>query len=212
MKKNEMVIFDLDGTLWETTDVTYESANEIMNKYKINHEITKETIIKTMGCNFQESAENYMPDIDEEYRIRLLKEINDLNSQKLCRKGGKVYTNLEDVLIKLKKKYKLAIVSNCVENYIESFLESSNLELYFDDFIAASKMKISKSDAIKQIIERNNISSAIYVGDTLKDYEASEEAGIKFIHARYGFGKTLKSEYGINNITELPEMIENLKY
>ena len=31
MKKG--ILFDLDGTLWEVTDRTYESVNEITKKY-----------------------------------------------------------------------------------------------------------------------------------------------------------------------------------
>ena len=129
MRKIEMIIFDLDGTLWETMETTCKSANEIMKKHNIKHEITKETVSNTMGCNFEESARNYMPDLEKEERMGLMKEITDLNSKKLAEEGGNLYPHLEETLRKLKKKYKLAIVSNCGANYIESFLESSRLEV-----------------------------------------------------------------------------------
>jgi len=209
--KLEMIIFDLDGTLWETTDITYESANEIMRKHNINHEITKEVIAKSMGCSSQETAKNYMPNLDENTRMDLFEEMNILNSKKLLNKGGNLYTNLEEVLDRLKKKYKLAIVSNCGANYIESFLETSKLEKYFDDFIAASKLKISKGEAIKKVMERNNIKNAIYVGDTLKDYEATKIANIEFIHAKYGFERELNFKYSIDDIIELPGILERKK-
>ena len=90
-EKLEMIIFDLDGTLWEVTDTTYKSANEIMKKHNINHEITKQTIANTMGCNFEEAAKNYMPDLEKEERMELMKEITDLNSKKLAEEGGNLY-------------------------------------------------------------------------------------------------------------------------
>lgn len=209
-EKPEMIIFDLDGTLWETMETTCKSANEIMKKHNIDHEITKETVANTMGCNFEESAKNYMPDIEREKRLLLMKEITDYNSRKLAEEGGNLYPNLEETLKKLKEKYKLAIVSNCGPNYIESFLESSKLGVYFDDFAAASKMQIPKGEAIRKVMERNNIENAIYVGDTQKDYEASKMAGIDFIHARYGFAKQLEFEKYIDSIEQLPNFLEKI--
>lgn len=211
MRKIEMIIFDLDGTLWEAMETTYKSANEIMKKHNINHEITKETVANTMGCNFEESAKNYMPDIEREERLLLMKEIIEYNSMKLAEEGGNLYPNLEDTLKKLKEKYKLAIVSNCGANYIESFLESSKLGIYFDDFAAASKMQIPKGEAIRKVIERNNIENAIYVGDTQKDYEASQMASIDFIYAKYGFAKDLKFENHIDSIDQLPDLLKRIK-
>lgn len=210
MKNIEMIIFDLDGTLWETMETTCKSANEIMKKHNIDHEITKETVANTMGCNFEESAKNYMPDIEREKRLLLMKEITDYNSRKLAEEGGNLYQNLEETLKKLKEKYKLAIVSNCGPNYIESFLESSKLGVYFDDFAAASKMQIPKGEAIRKVMERNNIENAIYVGDTQKDYEASKMAGIDFIHAKYGFAKQLEFEKYIDSIEQLPNFLEKI--
>lgn len=210
MREIEMIIFDLDGTLWETMETTCKSANEIMKKHNIKHEITKETVSNTMGCNFEESARNYMPDLEKEERMELMKEITDLNSKKLAEEGGNLYPHLKETLTKLKEKYKLVIVSNCGANYIESFLESSRLEVYFDDFAAASKMQIPKGEAIRKVMERNCVENAIYVGDTQKDYEASKMAGIDFIHAKYGFAKDLKFEKYIDNIEQLPDFLEKI--
>ena len=206
--KIEMIMFDLDGTLWDVTNTTYESANEIARKYNLEHEITIETIKSTMGCNMEESAKNYMPYLQPEERLKIMQEMCEYNSQKLSQVGGTLYPELENVLSELKKKYKLAIVSNCGANYIESFLESSKLEKYFDDFMAASKEGITKGQAIRRVMERNDIDKAIYVGDTLKDFEASKEAEIEFVHAKYGFGKNVESKLFINAISELPQLIE----
>ena len=103
-------------------------------------------------------------------------------------------------------------MSNCDAGYIEAFLESSNLSEYFDDFLAASKHNITKSEAIKRIIEKNFIKSAVYVGDTLRDLVAAKHINIDFIQAKYGFGEDLESKYSINKITELPELLENMEY
>ena len=209
--KIEMIMFDLDGTLWDVTNTTYESANEIAKKYNLEHEITIETIKSTMGCNMEESAKNYMPYLQPEERLKIMQEMCEYNSQKLSQVGGTLYPELENVLSELKKKYKIAIVSNCGANYIESFLESSKLEKYFDDFMAASKEGITKGQAIRRVMERNDIYKAIYVGDTLKDFEASKEAEIEFVHAKYGFGKNVESKLFINDIRELSSLMDNIE-
>ena len=207
IKEFEMIIFDLDGTLWNTEDICYEITKDIVKKYDFLQEITKETIAKTMGCTFSETAEMFMPYLEKEKREEILQEILDATANKLTAVGGNLYDGLEEVLIELKKNYKLAIVSNCAAGYIESFLDSSNFREYFEDFAAAAKMKITKAEAIRVVLERNNITKAIYVGDTIKDFEASQGAGIEFIQAKYGFGQDLKTKYYINTMSELPKLL-----
>lgn len=206
----EMIIFDLDGTLWDTEDVSYDVVTEIVKKYDFIQKINKETIAKTMGCTFEETAEMFMPYLEKEKREEILKEMLDMTAEKLKVVGGNLYGGLEKVLIELKKKYKLAIVSNCAAGYIESFLDSSKLRKYFDDFAAAGKMKVTKSEAIKAVVERNNIIKAVYVGDTIKDLEASQGVKMDFIQAKYGFGQDLKTKYSINELAELPSILKNI--
>jgi phosphoglycolate phosphatase len=56
-------------------------------------------------------------------------------------------------------------------------------------------------------MKRNNFSKAIYVGDTQKDLDSARGAGIPFIHAAYGFGKTDGPDGSINKIEDLPEEV-----
>ena len=49
-------------------------------------------------------------------------------------------------------------------------------------------MSLRSQKIIKLIVERNNIDEAVYVGDIQGDYDSSKRAGVKFIHAAYGFG------------------------
>lgn len=204
------IIFDLDGTLWDVLDVTRESANIIAKKYNLP-EITNETICSVFGLDKYDSARKYFPSIELNKALELLEEVSEINVKKLSQKGGNVYPNIEKVLEMLKNKFKLFIVSNTAKTeYIEAFLESSGLGKYFTDWIAASKLNIRKGEAIRRIIINNNITNAIYVGDTIKDLEATLEADIPFIHAKYGFQKEVKSKYSINDFSELPLAIEKV--
>lgn len=210
--KYDMIIFDLDGTLWETEKISYKTANAVLKKYESDKVISMEVIKSTMGRTYAETAEMYMPYYDVEKREKILGQMLDLNARILSEFGGNVYKNLEETLEILSKNYKLAIVSNCADGYIESFLKSSKLDKYFVDYMAAAKYKVAKAEAIRQVIQRNNIDSAIYVGDTINDYKATLGADIDFIQAKYGFGEDLRTEYSIDDISELPELLENIEY
>jgi phosphoglycolate phosphatase-like HAD superfamily hydrolase len=122
-----MVIFDLDGTLWETEKITYKTVNAVLKKYEPDKEVTMEVIKSAMGTNFEKSAELYMPYYDKEKREKILGEMLNLNTTILSEFGGNVYKNLKTTLDRLIKKHKLAIVSNCGGEYIEAFLQSSKL-------------------------------------------------------------------------------------
>lgn len=205
----EMIIFDLDGTLWEVSELTYNSANSILKKHNIDYEIPLDVINKSMGLNFEECAKNYMPVFSKEKREELMAEICNNTSMLVNKFGGNIYENVQATLQNLSKKYKIALVSNCAnDDYIEAFFRTGSLAEFFYDYIAASKYKITKSQAINEVMKRNNIKNAIYVGDTVKDKEASESAGTIFVHAKYGFGKNVEAKYTINNIKELITLLE----
>ena len=105
----------------------------------------------------------------------------------------------------------LYIVSNCQKGYIESFLSYYNLSKYFIDFEIAGNTGNNKTSNIKLIMKRNNLSNAIYVGDTIGDYKASVENNITFVYAKYGFGKVDNSIYEINKFDELLNLSYILK-
>ncbi|MDE7279616.1 MAG: HAD hydrolase-like protein, partial [Oscillospiraceae bacterium] len=80
------------------------------------------------------------------------------------------------------------IVSNCQSGYIETFLEYHKLGKYFADFECPGGTGFAKAENIRIVMERNGLEKAVYVGDTQGDLDASDSAGIPFIHAAYGFG------------------------
>jgi len=208
--ENIGILFDLDGTLWEVIDITLESVNEIAKKYDLK-EVTKQTICSVFGLNKIESAQLYFPYLELEDSLKIMDEIEDYKNKILKECGGNIYPNIEEVLIELEKEYKLFIVSNTAKSeYIEAFLISSGLEKYFIDYIAASELNILKADAIKKIIDEYELEKSVYVGDTKKDLEASNMANIAFIQAKYGFGEDLNTQYYINEINELPDIIKEI--
>ena len=116
---------------------------------------------------------------------------------------GTLYGNVENVLQELSQKYKLYIVSNCQDGYIEVFYKYHNLEKYFLDYENPGRTGLSKGENINLIIERNNLSNPVYVGDTEGDLKAARFAGIPFVYAKYGFGQVSEYELVIDNFEDL---------
>lgn len=205
----DSIIFDLDGTLWDSTDVVVIAWNEVLKKHKelnINKNITIDDLKSIMGLQICEIGKVFFPELSEELQLSLIKECCDIECGFLCDMGGKLYDGLEETLTKLTQKYKLYIVSNCQCGYIESFLSAHKMDKYFADFENPGRTGLSKGENIKLLMERNNLKNPVYVGDTAGDYKAATFAGIPFIYARYGFGDVQNCEKAIDSFKELLDL------
>jgi phosphoglycolate phosphatase len=121
--------------------------------------------------------------------------------------GGKLYPGVKEQLEVLAEKYPLFIVSNCLEGYIENFLELHQLGHLFKDFECSGNTGKPKGDNIGMIISRNGLKKPIYAGDTKGDYEATKQNHIPFIYAEYGFGNLDDQPHPIKNFAELEPML-----
>ena len=106
--------------------------------------------------------------------------------------------------------YNLYIVSNCQSGYIEAFLDYYGYGKYIDDIECYGNNNLKKGDNIKLVVGRNKLDKAVYVGDIQGDYDSSVEAGIKFIHAAYGFGTINAPVPKIEAFSELPQIISQV--
>ncbi|PKR82797.1 HAD family hydrolase [Heyndrickxia camelliae] len=200
----DSIIFDLDGTIWDPIDTVLFAWNRCIKNYsEIKRELTRTDLEDTMGLQLQDLSKQLFPYLDEELRMKVVTECCDLEMGYLQKQGGKLYPNVEYVLSVLSKKYKLFIVSNCQDGYIESFYEYHNLEKYFFDYENPGRTGLTKGENIKLIINRNNLISPIYVGDTEGDLNAARYAGIPFVYAKYGFGQVGEYDKVITKFDDL---------
>ena len=194
----DSLIFDLDGTLWDLRESVRVSWNAALKPFKeVDKEITSDDLKRTMGLQIEEIGERLFPDLSAELRKEIMDRCIEIENDYIEEHGGILYDNLEEVLKELSEKYKLFIVSNCQEGYIEAFYKYHKLEHYFVDFENPGRTGLSKGENIKLVIERNNLKSPVYVGDTDGDEKAAEYAGIPFVYASYGFGEVEKFDYKI---------------
>ena len=201
-----MIIFDLDGTLWDTADATYQIVNDYLKNNNYSFEVSRDVIVENMGYEFDVCAEHYFPKLEKKDALELLEKIYQ-EEEKMLEEGlviGKVFPNVEETFEKLSKKYTLCIVSNCSsKSYIKSFIKTAHVEEYVTDYVAASNFFISKAEAIRKIKNKYQAEKVIYVGDTLKDQISAVDAGGVFVCAKYGFGEDVVTKYSIEDIREI---------
>lgn len=205
------IIFDMDGTLWDSAENVAKAWTEIVKKeYPERGDITTEQIEGVMGLTMVRIAEELFGDIeDTDKRMKLLNDCCNYENEYLSIHGGNLYDGLEETLKKLSESFNLYIVSNCQSGYIEAFLEYYGFSKYFSDIECFGNNGFEKGDNIKLLAERNNLEDAVYVGDIQGDYDATMKAGYKFIHAKYGFGSINAEVPFINSIKDLNEEIVN---
>ena len=207
--KYDGLIYDLDGTLWETIDCCMKANEYMINKYSdITKPITRDTVIASMGKPLDEIADMYYGYLPKETAIKYNNEFFKKVTEYLLQDGGLLYKNMKETILELSKNYKLYIVSNCIEGYIEAFLYNTNLWNFFEDYECNGRTGLSKAENIKLIIERNKINKPIYIGDTQGDKDASVAADIPFIYAAYGFGNVEEYDYKIDDISELLKILK----
>lgn len=200
----DSIIFDIDGTLWDSTYVVAEAWDRIAKReYDSNMNITSDTLKQHFGKLLPDISKAIFTEADEPEQLRLIDLCCEAEHQALLAAPPKVYDGMREAICELSKKYPLYIVSNCQAGYIEVFLEATGLGKYFQDHLCPGDTGVAKAENIKEIVRRNQLKNAIYVGDTMGDYRATKEAGLPFIFASYGFGEVPDPDYTINKPLEL---------
>ena len=213
MKKlisKKAILFDLDGTLWNALDTITEAWNKAMKEHNLKYSFSLETMKSFMGLTPKETAPLAFKDVDlnkglEYFVLCLNEEIKYLRIH-----PGKLYEDEEEVLKELSKNYPLFIVSNSDKGYIEDYLNAYDFNKYFKDHVCAGDTDLEKWQNILYIKNKYQLEEIIYVGDTKKDLNESIKAGVKFIHASYGFGEIEEEVLKISKLRELPDLIKKV--
>ncbi len=209
MIKTDGLIFDMDGTLWDSADAIAESWNEVFPKHNLSYRTTAPEIHAQMGKPMSDIFAALLPDESQEVRDAVEKDACENENIYLAAHGGVLYPDLEETLRTLSMSVPLFIVSNCQAGYIEAFFEYHKLEYLFKDYECWGHTFLSKAENISLVVERNGLKNPVYIGDTALDGVSSREAGVPFIHAAYGFGTTDDCDESINSVSELIGLVSH---
>jgi|GEM_PF-60350 len=208
-KTRPAVIFDLDGTLWDSSIQVGEAWDEALRTHfpQIPVRVTAETMKITMGKTMDEIMEYLFGDRSQEERDGILAVMSEFEISYLYDHPGKLFPEERSTLRELAENYDLFIASNCQIGYIEAFLAGCGLGGLFRGHICYGETMLPKGESLKILLREYGIEKAVMVGDTDKDQEAAKIAGIPFIHAAYGFGSAEDPEGSADSFEALPAAV-----
>ena len=186
----ESLIFDIDGTLWDSRALVAEGYNIQLKAEGLEHLcVTAEDLKPLFGKVMTEIADAILATIpvEERYELmdRCMKTENDYLFENECNIG---YPRVKETMAELAKKHRLFIVSNAQCGYPELCIDKLGLGDYIQGHMCFGDTGTSKGKTIRTLMERHNIENCIYIGDTQGDYEATVEAGVPFLWCTFGFG------------------------
>ena len=200
------IIFDIDGTIWDSTNVVEKAWNDAFKELGYEKRTTAAELKGLFGLPMDEIFKSLVPDAAKEDTEVFEPLCSRYEFEYLEKNGGIVYPGVKETIEKLAENHILAIVSNCQAGYIELVMRKTGIEPFIKDHLCPDDSGLLKAGNIKLAAERLNMKNPVYVGDIAKDEIASREAGVAFIHAAYGFGESIEPDYTINSFSELMDI------
>ena len=187
----ESLIFDIDGTLWDSRALVAEGYNLQLRREGLDHLCTDAERLKSLfGKVMTEIGDALFASIPVPERYELMARCMDTENRYLeeneCRIG---YPGVRETLEALAKSHRLFIVSNSQKGYPELCLTKLGIEHLFSGHLCFGDTGTCKGETIKRLMAQHSITSACYIGDTQGDLDASDLAGIPFVFCTYGFGQ-----------------------
>ena len=200
------VIFDIDGTLLDTTEFIYKAFEHTLKQFGLSS-ISRNEIKPLMGQTLNDCYISLAPQIDTSILVESHRKFQENNLSLVI-----PYRHTAAVLSLLKSKgLKLIAITTRSKRTSLSTLKLTEILDYFDLVLSEEDTLKPKPDpeGIEKVLKIFQIKKvdAIFVGDTESDMLAGKNAGVKTIGATYGFhGKSIEDhnpDFLVDDIKEI---------
>jgi len=207
------ILFDLDGTLIETTQIILDTFVETFDKFFPDVKLSEDELTNLLGQTLYKTFEFYTDSkekVDEV--VQYYREISNLKIEQ----GLKAYPYALETLIYLKKKkVTVGVVTSKMKKIATYHLEITGLLPYIDGIIGYEDVVLHKPspEPIEKALELFGAkkSTTIYVGDHENDIIAAKKAGISTCAVTYShrLSEILKEqpEFVIDELINLKDII-----
>lgn len=187
LKKKTTILFDVDGTLFDSIPTILESFQGMFTKLEENYPGDK--IIKTfLGSDLDNTLKDFIP----QEKIRLAKDTyREIYFAKQDLEVVPLFDDAIEILEYLKKEnYTLGIVTTKMRKYATPLFDTVKIRHFFDIIIGSEDVENRKphpEPLLKAVKDLNiTLEDSVYVGDALIDMEASNRANMDFIAVTTG--------------------------
>lgn len=212
-EKISCVIFDLDGTLLDTSEGIIESVKYTI-KAKGYPVITDDKLYSFVEPPLKESFLNAFPIGESEASEAVACFRVNYNSAFL---RAQLYDGICELRSRLRSNdIVLAVATNKPESYALNLIKHFGLEVYFASVHGTDKKgTLKKEDIIYKCLKEieKSVDERVLVGDTLYDAEAAANVSMRFLGVTYGFGIRAVGElqqYPYVGIAKYPNEIANI--
>ena len=175
-----LIIFDLDGTLFQAKPVMLRAATQLLSGFGVA-EPDEQRILKTAPKGAASLLLEFLGYVPDGAVIRY----EDLMREAI-HECGELFPGAREALEKLADEgHELVVCSNSPLMYIDFVLKSTGVAKWISRYYSAEP-HTSKAELISVLIKEKV--PAVAVGDTHGDIEAAHTNGIPAIAAMYGYG------------------------
>lgn len=186
--KYDMIVFDLDGTLIDTSKGIFNSVRYAEGK--MGFRPIQERFLKEFVGPPPKEMYQKIYGVDEKTAMQATKYHREYGRTKAIYEI-EIYDEMEKVLKELRQRgYYLSVATLKQQLIAEKVLEFSNLRQYFDVVVGMDLQETyTKCMTIQKAIEYYaTVERSLMIGDTIFDFKGAQEAGVDFIGVTYGFG------------------------
>lgn len=207
-----LLIFDIDGTLFQTQLVTVPAVQLTFADFGLP--IPDENTIRSFFGKPVADYEAWLCGLSSPEQAARLVEATNRKELELVGEAGELYPDVRDVLEQLRGAgHLLAICSNGPEAYVAEFVRAHALTPLFHKVLARGTHYDSKTEMAREIRREFPSLSLVVIGDRQDDIEAAHELGGVAIAAAYGFGaehELREADAVIHAFRELPAALHAL--
>lgn len=201
------IIFDVDGTLWDSTELVAKAWNDTLEHYTPLKPYVTAPLLKTLfGKPMDEICMVIFKGIPKEQHENLGNLCFHKENELLYQEPVPLYPGVEAAFQKLSQKCPLFIVSNCQKGYIEALLSTTPLAPYVTGYLCYGDTMVSKDKTIRILMEQYHLKDVLYVGDTQGDADACSAANVPFALVNYGFGDAKNPAFRIDALQDLLDL------
>lgn len=197
MAQEKALLFDLDGTLIRTETIAVPAFRQTFARLREAYgeaiSVPGEVDVRgVFGKTLPEIWATLLPNADEAVRREADQWLLHYEQEALAEGKGELYPGVRETLERLRADgYRLFIVSNGGEAYVDAVCTHLGLAPYFDDFYSAGRFAArSKAELVARLLRDHGVRQGVMVGDRRSDVEAGHANGLKVIGCGYGYGTT----------------------